>query len=44
MPASGWTAFNYQIENGLIARAELIIPTVHNVLAIERALRVAARR
>jgi F420-non-reducing hydrogenase large subunit len=35
---------HYQIEDGLIARAEFIIPTVHNVLAIERALRVAARR
>jgi F420-non-reducing hydrogenase large subunit len=35
---------HYRIENGLIARAEFIIPTVHNVLAIERALRVAARR
>jgi coenzyme F420-reducing hydrogenase alpha subunit len=35
---------HYQIENGLIAHAEFVIPTVHNVLAIERALRVAARR
>ena len=35
---------HYQIENGLIAHAEYIIPTVHNVLAIERALRVAAQR
>ena len=35
---------HYQIEGGMIARAEFIIPTVHNVLAIERALRVAARR
>jgi len=35
---------HYRIENGLIAQAEFIIPTVHNVLAIERALRVAARR
>lgn len=34
----------YRIENGLIAEAEFIIPTVHNVLAIERALRVAAKR
>ena len=32
------------IENGLIAEAEFIIPTVHNMLAIERALRVAAHR
>ena len=35
---------HYSIENGRIARAEFIIPTVHNVLAIERALRVAAER
>jgi F420-non-reducing hydrogenase large subunit len=35
---------HYCIENGLIAKAEFIIPTVHNLLAIERALRVAARR
>jgi F420-non-reducing hydrogenase large subunit len=35
---------HYRIEHGLIAQAEFIIPTVHNVLAIERALRVAARR
>ena len=35
---------HYRIENGLIAQAEFIIPTVHNSLAIERALRVAARR
>jgi coenzyme F420-reducing hydrogenase alpha subunit len=35
---------HYRVENGLIARAEFIIPTVHNVLAIERALRVAAER
>ena len=35
---------HYRIENGLIAQAEFIIPTVHNVLAIERALRVAAER
>lgn len=35
---------HYRIEEGLIARAEFIIPTVHNSLAIERALRVAARR
>ena len=34
----------YRIENGLIAQAEFIIPTVHNALAIERALRVAAER
>jgi F420-non-reducing hydrogenase large subunit len=34
----------YVIENGLIAEAEFVIPTVHNVMAIERALRVAAER
>jgi coenzyme F420-reducing hydrogenase alpha subunit len=35
---------HYRIEKGLIAQAEFIIPTVHNMLAIERALRVAAER
>jgi coenzyme F420-reducing hydrogenase alpha subunit len=35
---------HYRIENGLIAAAEFIIPTVHNILAIERALGVVARR
>jgi len=35
---------HYSIKNGLIVQAEFIIPTVHNALAIERALRVAARR
>jgi F420-non-reducing hydrogenase large subunit len=35
---------HYVIENGLIAKAEFIIPTVHNLLAIERALKVAANR
>jgi F420-non-reducing hydrogenase large subunit len=35
---------HYHIENGLIAEAEFIIPTVHNVRAVERALRVAAER
>ena len=35
---------HYHIENGLIKQAEFIIPTVHNVRAIERALRVAAER
>lgn len=35
---------HYRVENGRIANAEFIIPTVHNLLAIERALRVAARR
>jgi F420-non-reducing hydrogenase large subunit len=35
---------NYVIEKGQIAQADFIIPTVHNVNAIERALRVAAER
>lgn len=35
---------HYTIEDGLIAEAEFIIPTVHNVRAVERALRVAAER
>jgi coenzyme F420-reducing hydrogenase alpha subunit len=35
---------HYRIEGGLISRAEFVIPTVHNVLSIERALRVAAER
>jgi coenzyme F420-reducing hydrogenase alpha subunit len=35
---------HYRIEEGAIALAEFIIPTVHNMLAIERALRVAAAR
>ncbi len=35
---------HYLVENGLIANAEFIIPTVHNMLAIERALKVAAQR
>ena len=35
---------HYRIEDGTIAQAEFIIPTVHNALAIERALRVAAQR
>ncbi len=34
----------YVIENGLIADAQFIIPTVHNMQAIERALRVVAKR
>ncbi len=34
----------YRIRDGLIDDADFIIPTVHNALAIERALRVAARR
>jgi coenzyme F420-reducing hydrogenase alpha subunit len=32
------------IEKGIVTQAEFIIPTMHNVLAIERALRVAAER
>ncbi len=35
---------HYHVEDGRIADSEFIIPTVHNALAIERALRVAARR
>jgi F420-non-reducing hydrogenase large subunit len=35
---------HYIVEDGLIAEAEFIIPTVHNVRAVERALRVAAER
>jgi F420-non-reducing hydrogenase large subunit len=35
---------HYRIEDGRIAQAEFVIPTVHNVLAIEQALRVAAER
>jgi F420-non-reducing hydrogenase large subunit len=35
---------HYVIENGLVAKAEFVIPTVHNLLAIERALKVAANR
>ena len=35
---------HYVIENGTISTGEFIIPTVHNMLAIERALRVAAER
>jgi F420-non-reducing hydrogenase large subunit len=35
---------HYRIEDGMIAQAEFIIPTVHNMLAIERALGVAAAR
>ena len=35
---------HYTIENGLIADAEFIIPTVHNMGAIERALKVAGER
>lgn len=35
---------HYVIEKGNIRKGEFIIPTVHNMLAIERALRVAAER
>ena len=35
---------HYVIEHGNIAQGEFIIPTVHNMAAIERALRVAAER
>ena len=34
----------YEVENGLIKQADFIIPTVHNMLAIRRALMVAAKR
>ena len=35
---------HYVIQNGLIASAKFLIPTQHNIFAIERALRVAAER
>jgi coenzyme F420-reducing hydrogenase alpha subunit len=35
---------HYAIEGGHIKLGEFIIPTVHNMMAIERALRVAAER
>jgi len=35
---------HYTVRDGLIADAEFIIPTVHNMLAIERALKVAGQR
>jgi F420-non-reducing hydrogenase large subunit len=35
---------HYVIENGLVQKAEFVIPTVHNLMAIERALMVAANR
>jgi len=35
---------HYRIEEGLVTQADFIIPTVHNMLAIENALRVAAAR
>ncbi len=34
----------YRVNDGLIEDAEFIIPTVHNMLAIERALMVAGKR
>ncbi len=35
---------HYQVEEGLIKNANFIIPTVHNMLAIRRALMVVAKR
>lgn len=35
---------HYTVENGLIKSAKFIIPTVHNMQAISRALKVAAER
>jgi F420-non-reducing hydrogenase large subunit len=35
---------HYQVDQGLIRKARLVIPTQHNIFAIERALVVAARR
>jgi coenzyme F420-reducing hydrogenase alpha subunit len=35
---------HYVVEGGLVRRAKFVIPTQHNILAIERALRVAAER
>ena len=35
---------HYEVENGLIKNADFIIPTVHNMLAIRRALMVVAKR
>jgi F420-non-reducing hydrogenase large subunit len=35
---------HYTVKDGLIKDAEFVIPTVHNMLAIERALRVAGER
>ncbi len=49
-PSRLWRGFmgplihHYRIENGAIANARFIIPTVFNVGAIEHALGVAARR
>ena len=35
---------HYVVKDGLIENAEFIIPTTHNMLAIERALMVAGKR
>jgi len=35
---------HYIVKDGLIEEAEFIIPTIHNMLAIERALKVAGER
>ncbi len=35
---------HYQIENGLIVKAEFVIPTVHNNFSIERALTTMAKQ
>ena len=35
---------HYGVKKGLIEKAEFIIPTVHNVMAIERALKFAAQQ
>lgn len=35
---------HYTVKDGLITDAEFIIPTTHNMLAIERALKVAGKR
>jgi F420-non-reducing hydrogenase large subunit len=35
---------HYTIEDGLVREARFVIPTQHNIFAIERALRVAAER
>lgn len=35
---------HYTVKDGLIQQAEFIIPTVHNMLAIEQALKVAGKR
>jgi len=35
---------HYVVEGGLVRRAKFVIPTQHNIFAIERALLVAARR